>query len=116
MNDEKSVEVVLKEKALNEKIGLLKKKHNVDHIWHLSIPAEEGEVEHDFFFNKPDRAVMSAAMKASKDDDMKFPEIIIENCLLDGDKDALDDIGIFVTVSEKLEKLIGKRAADLKKY
>ena len=102
--------------ATDELVAKLKAKHKVDAIWHICLPKDGNAAQLDYYFRQPTRAEMSAAIKASKNDEMMFADVIIDNCLLLGNREALENLGVFISVSEHLEALIGKRAGELKKY
>jgi len=68
------------------------------------------------YLKKPDRKLLGAAMKMSKDDPMKFNETIMNNCFLggyDGFKDVNGDL--FLDIESEFAKLLERRAVTVKK-
>lgn len=68
----------------------------------------------EFVLRQPDRNVMGAVAKVANSDPFKAGVILVENCLLYGDKTALDDITVFSAVAEQFEKVNAARAASIK--
>lgn len=67
------------------------------------------------YLRKPDRKVLSAAAVMGKEDPMKYNEVILNNCWLDGDEEIKTDDGYFLGISQVLAKLIEIREGELKK-
>ena len=68
----------------------------------------------EFVLRQPDRNVMGAVAKVANSDPFKAGVILVENCLLYGDKAALDDITVFSAVAEAFEQFNKARAATIK--
>lgn len=76
------------------------------------IETEDGK---KCYLKKPDRATLGAASKTAKDDPMKFNEVILQNCWLDGDKEILTNDDDFMAVSTQLDELVTFKKAEVKK-
>lgn len=73
-------------------ISRLKAKHG-----ELTLISIEGGNE--FIFKKPDMSTISAAVAVGKDDPMAFNVILFNNCLVAGDRDAVEDASVMLSVS-----------------
>ena len=51
------------------------------------------------YLKKPDRKVLGAASVLGKNDPMKYNEVLLENCWLDGDEEIKKDDSLFLGVS-----------------
>lgn len=67
------------------------------------------------YLKKPGREVLRAANAGAGDDTIKWNEIIIKNCWLEGDACFLDDDDYFFGLSAKLTELIKRKQVELKK-
>ena len=63
----------------------------------------------------PSRQALSAAAVVGKNDPMKYNEILLNNCWLDGDEEIKTDDSLFLGVSAKLGELVEVKEAELKK-
>ncbi len=67
------------------------------------------------YLKRPDRRTLGAAAVVGKNDPMKYNEILLKNCWLDGDEEIKTDDSLFLGVSAKLGELIEIEEAELKK-
>jgi hypothetical protein len=67
------------------------------------------------YLKKPDRKTLSLATTLGQHDPMKFNEVILENCWIDGDDKIKTDNEYFFAAVEKLTELIQVKEATLKK-
>lgn len=70
---------------------------------------------HVAFLRKPTRKALSAAAVIGKTDPMKYNEILLNNCWLEGDEAIKTDDSLFLGVSAQLAELIEIKEATLKK-
>lgn len=95
-------------------IEMLKDKHG--EIFEIEVKeAHPDGSDETYYFKKPTRAIMAAATKMATADPMTGTETLIENCLVGGNRDLLEDVGVFLAVAEHMDALIGKRVGALKK-
>ena len=73
----------------------------------------EGEM-HEFILKHPDRKIMCAVAKLAHSDPFQSVIVLIDNCLVSGEKSLLEDITIFSAVSEKFENAIQAKKATIK--
>ena len=102
MNKEK-----LTGQATNEQIEAWKKEHG--DIFKLTAG------DSVCYVKKPTRKVLGYAGAAGKTNPLKFNEIILENCWLDGDEKIKTDDSLFLSVGPKLNGLVETVEADLEK-
>ena len=67
------------------------------------------------YLKKPTRKVLSLAATAGQHDPMKYNEVILANCWVDGDEEIKTDDAYFLGVSGVLAELIEVKKASLKK-
>jgi hypothetical protein len=67
------------------------------------------------YLKKPDRKALSYASQVGADP-MKFNEVILKNCWIDGDEDILTNDSLFLAASSKLDQVIEFKKAELVKY
>jgi hypothetical protein len=67
------------------------------------------------YLRKPDRKTLSAASVLGKSDPLKYNEVILKNCWLDGDEEIKTDDGLFLGISGRLAELIEIKEGELKK-
>lgn len=67
------------------------------------------------YLKRPDRKTLGAAAVVGKNNPMKYNEILLENCWLDGDPEIKTDDALFLGVSAKLGDLVEVKEAELKK-
>lgn len=95
------------------KIEVLKRKHGK--LFLIEVESDtEGQPPHEFILKMPDRTIMGAVAKMAHGDPFKAAIVMVENCLVDGDKTLLEDVSIFSAVSEQFEKVAQSRKATLK--
>lgn len=66
------------------------------------------------YLKKPDRKALAMAAVVSKNDPIKYNEIILNNCWLEGDEEIKTDDALFLGVSGKLAEIIDIKEAELK--
>lgn len=92
----------------------LKNQHGkIYHIWYED---EDEETTHHFWFKKPTRLIISAVAKVEEDDPIEAVCILFKNCLIHGDKDAIEDVDVIGSIGPVLQKLIKRRQAHIKNY
>lgn len=98
--------------TIEQKIEQWKAKYK--NVYCYEIEDENGNLV-KVYFRQPDRKVLSAATITAKGDPMKYNEIILKNCILEGDEELLKDDSIFYGLSQKVDELINAKAGELKK-
>lgn len=74
------------------------------------------EVEgHVAYLKKPTRKALSAAAVIGKTDPMKYNEVLLNNCWIEGDEAIKTDDALFLGASAQLAELIEIKEATLKK-
>lgn len=97
-----------------EQIARHKAKHK--NIYLITVePAEVDGEQAQFLFKQPDRKVLAAAGRFAATDPMKAAEVMLDNCLLEGDKLLLDDVAVFTAVAAQFEEINKPREAAIKK-
>ena len=98
-----------------ERIEALKRTHG--ELYCIEVAPEEGTEGEPlvFLLKKPTRQTMSAAGRFAQSDPMQAAAVMVENCLVEGPKEALDDLTVFSAVSEQFDALTAPRKATLKK-
>lgn len=94
-------------KITSEQIATWKKQHG--DIFKVTV---EG---HECFLKRPDRKTLAYATRAGGQDPIKFNEIILNGCWLDGDETIKTDDTLFLGVSGKLAELIDVKEAEIVK-
>lgn len=95
-----------------DEIKNLKAKHGKD-LRLCSVTTQNGET-FAFVLKKPTRGVIQAVSGVG-DDTTKASDLMIENCVIAGDKDALEDGEVFVAVLEEVGNLFGAATTSVKK-
>lgn len=67
------------------------------------------------YLKKPTRKTLSAAATVGQKDPMKYNEIILANCWIQGDEEIKTNDALFLGVSGILSELIDIKEAKLKK-
>lgn len=67
------------------------------------------------YLKQPDRRTLSAAAVIGQKDPLRYNEIILENCWIEGDEEIKSNDALFLGVSAKIPDLIEVREATLKK-
>ena len=94
-------------KLTKEQIEALKKKHG--EIFEIEV---EDKV---CYLKKPSRRVLSLASVAGTHDPLKYNDVILKNCWVDGDEEIKTDDAYFYGISGVLAELIETKTASLKK-
>ena len=92
----------------NEQIAQLKAQHG--DIFKITV--ESGE---SCILRKPNRKELSYASTAGQNDPLKFSEIILNQCWLEGDEQIKTDDELFLAVSQHLGELVKVKSAELEK-
>lgn len=66
------------------------------------------------YYKKPDRKILSAAMRFGNNDPMKFNETLATNCWLAGDEELKTNDDYFIAASTKFGELIQVGEASIK--
>lgn len=93
-------------------------KHKVRHtnIYLITVePAEPDGERLEYLFKQPDRKVLAAAGKFAASDPMRAAEVMMDNCILEGDKKQLEDVAVFTAVAAQFEEINKPREAAIKK-
>lgn len=90
-----------------EKINEWKKKHG--EVFRLDV---EGKTA---YLRKPDRKTLSYATSVASKDPMKFNEIMLNGCWLDGDEEIKTNDSLFLSAAAKIAELIEVKEAELVK-
>lgn len=94
-------------KEMQAKIEAWKKKYGEVYVY---------EVDDKKCYLKPaDRKTISAAAVIGNGDMMKYNEVILQNCWLDGDEAILKEDKYFLGISQTLAELIEIKQGALKK-
>lgn len=67
------------------------------------------------YLKKPSRQTISAAAVVGKNNPMKYNEILLNGCWIEGDEELKTDDGLFLGVSQILNDLIEIKEGELKK-
>lgn len=65
------------------------------------------------YLKKPSRQTISYATQVGQKDPLAFNEAILKQCWLGGDEEILTDVGLFMSVSPHLTRLINIQEAEL---
>ena len=91
-----------------EQIAKLKKAHGTI----FKITLESGE---SCLLRKPTRKELSYASMAGQNDPIKFSELILNGCWLDGDEQIKIDDELFLGASQVIGELVKVKSAELEK-
>lgn len=94
-------------KITKEQIAAWKKEH--ESVFKLEV---DGKVA---YLKTPDRKTMGYATLVNKKDPLKFNEVLLENCWLDGDKEIQTNDTLFMSVAGELAQLLDFKEAKLEK-
>lgn len=94
-------------KTVEEKIETWKKKYG--EIFLVEVDGRSA------YLKKPDRKALGAAAVIGKTDPMKYNEILLSNCWIEGDEEIKTDDALFLGVSAQLAELIEIKEATIKK-
>lgn len=78
------------------------------------LPGEEMPIK-TCFVKKPDRKTLSAASVVGQKDPMKYNEVMLKNCWIEGDEDIMTDDGLFLGACGQLSEIVQVREGQLKK-
>lgn len=93
-----------------------KHKRKYGEIYLVEVEGREpGDPPLEFLFRRPDRKTMAAAAKFAATDPYMATEIMVKNCLLEGDEKALEEPDVMAAVATQFEEIQKPRAARLKK-
>lgn len=95
-------------------LDALKKQHGEGNV--IEIVFADGK---KCFLKKPSRQVVGMAMTKSRSNAMALPEVILENCWLDGDpevKDMETNYGYLIGLTEKVDEIFSTKTAEVKKH
>ncbi|WP_233527331.1 MULTISPECIES: hypothetical protein [unclassified Bacteroides] len=95
------------EKTIEQKISEWKAKHG--DVFQVEVDG------HVAYLKRPDRKVLGAAAVTGKSDPMKYNEVILNNCWLEGDEEIRTNDAMFLGVSAQLAEIIEIKEATLKK-
>lgn len=95
------------EKTIEQKISEWKAKHG--DVFQVEV---DGRVA---YLKRPDRKVLGAAAVTGKSDPVKYNEVILNNCWLEGDEEIRTNDAMFLGVSAQLAEIIEIKEATLKK-
>jgi hypothetical protein len=93
-------------KVTKEQIEEFKKNHGK--VFHFEVDSKE------CYLRKPDRKVLSLAMKSSQKNPLAFNEVILRHCWLAGDMEIQTDDELFMSISQELDKLVDQKMVDVK--
>lgn len=94
-------------KATAGQVGEWKEKHG--DVYEVTI---DGYV---CYLRKPNRKELSYASTAGRNDPLKFNEVILNQCWLDGDEEIKTDDALFLGVSGQIAQLVEVKEAEIKK-
>ncbi len=95
------------EKTIEQKISEWKAKHG--DVFQVEVDNRVA------YLKRPDRKVLGAAAVTGKSDPMKYNEVILNNCWLEGDEEIRTNDAMFLGVSAQLAEIIEIKEATLKK-
>lgn len=96
-----------KEKAIEQKISEWKEKYG--DVYQVEVDG------HVAYLKKPNRKALGAAAVVGKSDPMKYNEILLNNCWIEGDELIKTEDALFLGVSAQLAELIEIKEAAIKK-
>lgn len=67
------------------------------------------------YFHKPSRQTLGYAQMAGRENPIKVMEAMMSGCWIDGDPEIKTDDELFLSVGQKLDKLIEIEEAELEK-
>ena len=91
-----------------EEINKLKKKHGT--LWLITF-----EDNKEVVVKKPSRQVLKLAMSKAQTDPLGFAEVILQNCMVGGDKEVAQDDDYFLSAAGQLEELMNVKSSEIKK-
>lgn len=103
-----------KNTALTEDQKVQKWKEQYKNIFAYDVETDGGKTVR-LYLKQPDRRILSAATITAKGDPMRYNEVVLKNCLLEGDESLLKDDSIFFGLSSKVDELVNAKVGELKK-
>jgi hypothetical protein len=94
-------------KATQEQIDAWKKQYG--DVFKISVEDKE------CYVHRPSRKTLSYASSVATKDPIKFNEIMLNGCWIDGDSEIKTDDSLFLSVSAQLAELIQVKEAELVK-
>lgn len=94
------------EMTIEQKIAKWKEQYG--DIYQVSVDG------HTAYLKKPTRKALGAAV-IGKADPMKYNEILLANCWIEGDEEIKKDDALFLGVSAQLAEIIEIKEAEIKK-
>ena len=91
-----------------------KQKARMEKGENLDDEEPDGE-EKSCFLKSPDRRTLSAAAVVGKNDPLKYNEVLLNNCWIEGDEVIRTDDSYFLGVSGVLSEIISIKEGKLKK-
>lgn len=103
-----------KNTVMPEEQKVQKWKEQYKNVFAYDVETDEGKTVR-CYFRQPDRRVLSAATITAKGDPMRYNEVVLKNCLIEGDENLLKDDSIFFGLSSKVDELVNAKVGELKK-
>jgi hypothetical protein len=101
--------------SLNQKeIDALKRIHGQD-LWHIQLDRQDAQEEIDFVLKKPPIPTVSAYIKISQSDPLKAALVLLNDCIVHGPKDKVEDPEVVLALNRHLNSLIKVRESSIKK-
>lgn len=95
------------EKTIEKKIATWKEQYG--NVYQVEVGG------HVAYLKKPSRKTLGAAAVLGKADPMKYNEVLLNNCWIEGDETIKTDDSLFLGVSAQLAEIIEIKEATLKK-
>lgn len=105
-NMETEKTVAAKEAVTQEQIESWKRKHQK--VFCYEVDGQK------LYFKQPDRKTLAAASVIARNDPMKYNEFVLNNSLLGGPRELLEDDSVFYGLSQKIEELVAAKIGELK--
>lgn len=100
--------------ATDEQIAAWKEKHG--DIYALKTePGEDDQARHICYVKVPSRKVLGAAAESSRNNPIKYSEVVLRQCWLGGSEAIRERDDLFLAVSGKMADLIQIGEAELEK-
>jgi hypothetical protein len=96
-----------KKEVTQAKINEWKKKYG--DIFHYKVDGKE------CYLRNPDRKTLSAAATVGRNDPLRYNEILLQNCWIEGDEEIKTDDQYFLGISSKLAEIVEVKEGTLKK-
>lgn len=76
---------------------------------------DEANGDKTCYLHKPSRKALGFASMAAKENPLKFNEVILNECWIDGDEEIRTDDELFLSASSKVAEMIELKEAELEK-